>query len=46
MVPQRAAGKVMATPGKTAALSEKAALKGAVVSGKSAGKAAKGKTKE
>jgi hypothetical protein len=41
IVPQRAAaGKVVALPGKAAA------LKGAIVGGKSAGKAAKGKTKE
>ena len=41
IVPQRAAaGKVVALPGKAAA------LKGAIVGGRSAGKAAKGKTKE
>jgi MerR family transcriptional regulator/heat shock protein HspR len=40
IVPQRAAGKVVALPGKAAA------LKGAIVGGKSAGKTAKGKTKE
>ena len=44
MVAQRAASKVVAIPGKVTASAEKAmALKGAVLSGKGAGKTAKGK---